>query len=470
MVNNSTPLGNRRRAERPSPWYRIENSATSPEVLIYDEIDPWWGVSASTFARDLAQIDADAITVRINSPGGDVYEALAILNTLRGHRAHVTTVVDGLAASAASFIAMAGDEIVIGRNAEIMIHDASVYASGNAEQLRKHADNLDRISDNIASIYAERAGGTVEDWRAVMQAETWFSASEAISAGLADRLDSVPPTEELAPVARFDLSAFQYAGRHQAPAPRTPSATEAEANQKGTRMTALAAIAKRLGVAEDADENTVTAALDEILAGRPKSAIAPVELPFNDNDTAFLRLLVQSGPALLDAANAAVSDGISPDVAAIAQPIADSFSDAIDTANEALTAWGQEGDPAPAAPAAPDQAPAAPGNRLPAGVVAIDSATLGELQAAARRGDEARAEQERATRAAAVDAAVRAGRIAPSQREAWIERLDKVPGELAVLNALAPVYPVGLEIGHAGTIHNDDEGESVYSALFGKDA
>ncbi|MFI6368917.1 head maturation protease, ClpP-related [Nocardia sp. NPDC050630] len=433
-------------------------------MLIYDEIDPWWGVSAATFAKDLAQISAENITVRINSPGGDVYEAIALLNTLRGHPARITTVVDGLAASAASFVAMAGDEVVVGRNAELMIHDAWVYASGNAEELRKHAENLDRISNNIASIYAEKAGGTVEEWRAVMQAETWFSAAEAVTAGLADRTE-VGQTE-LAVVARFDLSAFNYAGRHAAPAPRTPSATEAEANQKGTRMTALASIAKRLGVAEDADEATITAALDK-LAARPKSAITPVELPFNDKDIAFLKALVAAGPELLATATAAVTEGVSPDVAAIAQPLADSFEESIATAQEALTVWGQDGDTAAPAPA-PTEEPAA-ANRLPAGVVAIDAASLTALQDAARRGDQARTEQERTERATAVDNAVRTGRIAPSQRDTWLNRLNKDPRELAILNALEPVFPVGVELGHAGTIHNDDN-DAVYSALFGKDA
>ncbi|WP_063017182.1 MULTISPECIES: head maturation protease, ClpP-related [Nocardia] len=463
MVNGPS----RNRGERPAPWYRIQNldDGTSAEVLIYDEIDPWWGVSAATFAKDLAKCAATSITVRINSPGGDVYEAIALLNTLRGHPAHITTVVDGLAASAASFVAMAGDEVVVCRNAELMIHDAWVYASGNADELRKHAENLDRISNNIASIYAEKAGGTVEEWRAVMQAETWFSASEAVAAGLADRVELVEATA-LAPVARFDLSAFNYAGRQAAPAPRTPSATEAEANQKGTRMSALASIAKRLGVAEDADEATITAAFDK-LAGRPSAAIAPVELPFNDKDIAFLKALVTAGPELLATATAATTEGVSPDVAAIAQPIADSFEEAIATAQEALTVWGQDGDTAPAPPPAEEPAPAA--NRLPAGVVAIDRATLTALQEAARRGDQARTEQERAERIAAVDTAVRTGRIAPASRNTWLDRLNKDPRELSILNALEPVFPVGVELGHAGTIH-DDNSDDVYSALFGKDA
>ncbi|QIS00983.1 Clp protease [Nocardia brasiliensis] len=439
-----------KRGAKPDPWYRIKALDTSSaEVLIYDEIDPYWGVSAATFAKDLAQIDADAITVRINSPGGDVYEGLAILNTLRGHRARVTTVIDGIAASAASFIAMAGAEVVICRNAEIMIHDARMWAGGNADEMRKHVETLDRTSDNIASIYAEKAGGTAEEWRELMRAETWFSAAEAVAAGLADRVEVAQVEPEL--VARFDLSTFNYAGRDRAPAPRTPSATEAEANPEGTRMTALAAIAKRLGLAENADDAAVTAALDKAL-GRPADAITPVQLPFNDNDIQFLRALVASGPELLATATTAVSDGVSPDVAAIAQPIVDSFQEAIDTANEALEVWGQNSTPEPEPAPATDQAPGAPANslgELPAGVVAVEAAVLAELRTKAARGDAARAEQERAARLTAVDEAVRTGRIAPAQRASWVDRLNRDPRELAVLNGLAPVYPVGAELGHA---------------------
>ncbi|WP_378735508.1 head maturation protease, ClpP-related [Nocardia brasiliensis] len=454
----------RHRGSRPEPWYRIQNIAGSPvEVLIYDEIDPWWGVSAATLAKDLAAIDAVEITVRINSPGGDVYEGLAILNSLRGHRARITTVIDGLAASAASFIAMAGDEIVIGRNAEMMIHEARVYAGGDAAAMRKYAENLDRISDNIASIYAERAGGEVAAWREIMRAETWFSASEAVAAGLADRAETAPQTD-LAPVARFDLSAFTYAGRRAAPAPRTPSATEAEANKKGPRMSAFASIAKRLGVAEDADETAITAALDALLA-RPAN-IEKVVLPFTDADVAFVKALAEYGPMLLEAATAAVSDGTSTDAKALAQPIVDGFAEAIDTANEALEAWGQTAEPEPPAETAP-AAPAA--NAAPVsvvGVVAIDEGSLAELRAKAAKG-------EAVERQALVDDAVRTGRIAPSQRAKWLDRLAADPSEAAVLNALAPVYPVGAELGHAGTTEtpiDTDDADALLVELFGKDA
>ncbi|MFD7045845.1 head maturation protease, ClpP-related, partial [Rhodococcus jostii] len=211
-------------------WYtiRAQTPSAPAEVLIYDEIG-WYGVTATDFVKDLESLDGDEIVVRINSPGGDVYDGIAILNALRGHKATITTVVDGLAASAASFIAMAGDEIVMGRNSELMIHDAWGMSVGNAADLHKLADDLDRVSNNIASIYADRAGGTTEGWRQVMRAETWYSAQEAVDAGLADRIDTQRGDDtgtEVAAKASFDLSIFTYAGRTAAPAPKA-LATEA---------------------------------------------------------------------------------------------------------------------------------------------------------------------------------------------------------------------------------------------------
>ncbi|NKU49713.1 hypothetical protein GS876_10375 [Rhodococcus hoagii] len=216
---------------RPSQrdWYSIRNEdigSSPPEILIYDRIgESYWDdrpVSARTFVRDLADLDVDELTVRINSPGGSVYDGIAILNALRAHKARVTVYIDGIAASAASFVAMAGDEVIMSRNAEMMIHDAWSFASGNAEDMRRVADDLDRISDNVASIYAERTGGDATEWRSAMREETWYSDAEAVEAGLADRVTSTGSDGGTAAAkASFDLSVFNYAGREAAPAPRT---------------------------------------------------------------------------------------------------------------------------------------------------------------------------------------------------------------------------------------------------------
>ncbi len=237
-------------------WYRVGtvtnktvDAPSSTEVWIYDEIG-MWGISASDFAQDLAAIDTDSISVRLNSPGGEVYDGIAILNALIAHPAHVTVNVDGLAASVASVIAMAGDKVVMGSHSEMMIHDASTIAIGNAAEVREVADMLDRVSNNIAQVYSERAGGKPANWRSLMLDETWFSADEAVKAGLADEVAPAPKerTGEDAPdqsgaggasdasrhariLARWDLDAFTYSGRAAAPDPAIDQIQSTEAQE-----------------------------------------------------------------------------------------------------------------------------------------------------------------------------------------------------------------------------------------------
>jgi len=240
-------------------------------LRLYDPIDSYgesWGVSAKEFAQVVDDLDDDVEEIRllINSPGGEVFEGLAILNVLRNHDARVVAVVEGVAASAASFIACGVDELVMARNSELFIHDAWGLCVGNAADMRKLAEDLDHFSDNCASIYAAKAGGTVEEWRAAMAAETWYSAEEAVEAGLADSVDE--QTDEAAAdkaKARFDLSVFNVAGRHQAPvvtASATPPSPSPPKGQKGGSMPELTPEhLVLLGLTEDASAEDITAAL-----------------------------------------------------------------------------------------------------------------------------------------------------------------------------------------------------------------
>lgn len=203
-------------------WYRITNQAGGPVVVdIFDEIG-FWGVNAAAFQRELAQVSASEITVNLSSPGGEIFEGIAIYNALRTHPANVTVRVSALAASIASVIAQAGDRIVMLSGAQMMIHEGMGFCAGNAAEMQQMAELLDRQSANIADIYAERAGGTPEQWREQMRAETWFNAEEAVAAGLASEVEALPRKGEQAEetvTARWDLSVFNYAGREQAPAP-----------------------------------------------------------------------------------------------------------------------------------------------------------------------------------------------------------------------------------------------------------
>lgn len=183
-------------------WFRIVEAkkGEATKVYIYDEIG-FWGTTAKDFAATLTDIETDEIELHLNSPGGSVFDGLAIMAALKDHKAKVVAKVDGMAASAASFILQAADERLITRNAQVMIHDAKAYAGGNAAQMRKAAELLDRVSDNIADIYAVRSGqGTVESWRAIMAAgDEWYSGNEALDAGLVDAVIDNPEEDDDAP-------------------------------------------------------------------------------------------------------------------------------------------------------------------------------------------------------------------------------------------------------------------------------
>lgn len=226
-------------ASAPARWNLDQTDGSrSAQIHLYGAIGGYWGgIDAQELVPAIRDLDVDTLNVFINSPGGDVYDGIAIRNALRQHSARIVVTIDGLAASAASFIACAGDEVVMGENAEIMIHEAWSIALGNAEDMRTAAADLDRISDNIASMYAAKAGGDADAWRALMKAETWYSADEAVAAGLADRLDS-DTADDTDASNLFDLSMYAHAGRKAASAP-IPAA--ALATRKETTMTTLTA-------------------------------------------------------------------------------------------------------------------------------------------------------------------------------------------------------------------------------------
>ena len=203
-------------AGRAGSWYRVTAAADDDEatIYLYDAVS-WFGVTADDFVRELAALQVATIQLRLNSPGGLVWDGVAIHNALREHPAAVHVHVDGVAASIASVIAMAGDTVTMGRGTQMMIHNPRAIVLGEADDMRKEAELLDRVADDIAGFYRERAGGTLAGWRERMAAETWYSAAEAVEAGLADQQAGDAPED----VARHDLTGFKYAGREKAPAP-----------------------------------------------------------------------------------------------------------------------------------------------------------------------------------------------------------------------------------------------------------
>jgi ATP-dependent protease ClpP protease subunit len=230
-------------AQQPK-WYEIKAAARSAdgapkaaEISIYGNIGDRWnedGVIASDMVREISALDADTITLRINSYGGSVTDGLAIYNALKRHPATVDVQVDGVAISCASYIAMAGDTITMAENAQMMVHAPWGWATGNAVELREQADVLDRYAKAMAGAYADKSGMTFDEALAILSdgKDHWYSAQEAVDAGFADVVGT--PVAVAASLAKsFDLSRFQRAAAPQASgsAPATSAATEPTVSQ-----------------------------------------------------------------------------------------------------------------------------------------------------------------------------------------------------------------------------------------------
>ena len=171
-------------------WYTIQaKTADTAEISIYDEIGGW-GISAQQFAKDFKALgnNLKQINLHIHSPGGDVFDGIAIYNLLKNHPANKTVTIDGLAASMASVIAMAGTEIIMPENAMMMIHKPWGVQGGDADDMRKYADLLDKVEDTLIPAYAAKTGKSAEELAEMLAAETWLNGKECVEHGFADKL------------------------------------------------------------------------------------------------------------------------------------------------------------------------------------------------------------------------------------------------------------------------------------------
>ncbi|WP_169712168.1 head maturation protease, ClpP-related [Paracoccus contaminans] len=242
-------------------WYAIRARATGAEVAIYDEIGAY-GVSAKGFLAELGALpEGTPIDLRLNSPGGSVFDAVAIFNALKRHAGTVTVWIDGIAASAASYVAMAGDEIVMPENAFLMIHDPAGLVMGTAADMRAMAEALDKVGGSLAAGYAAKSGRPADEIAALMAAETWLDASEALALGFADRL-----AEPVRIAARFDVGRFRNAppALAEAVAAETGSADDNDGDDND-------------GAGTDADEATGAAAESNEASGAGEEEITETD-------------------------------------------------------------------------------------------------------------------------------------------------------------------------------------------------
>lgn len=193
---------------------------------IWKEIDDMWGITSETsglsLVNEVKDLDVDVINVHINSYGGVVSEGLAIYNTLKNHKAKVRTIVDGFACSAASVVFMAGDERLMNDASILMIHNAWMYAEGNAEQLRKYADDLDKITQGSVETYKSRVNIGEDKIKELMDAETWILPNEALEWGFATDIITASKSDKAAASAQKAL--FSLLAKTRVPIPQTASA------------------------------------------------------------------------------------------------------------------------------------------------------------------------------------------------------------------------------------------------------
>ena len=185
-------------------WYSIKNKAgKTADVYIFDEIG-LWGVTAKDFIEDVKDLDSTPINLHINSLGGDVFDGMAIYNILKKRTAKTTVYIEGIAASIATIISMGGDEIIMAENSLFMIHNAWSGAMGEAEDMRKTADLLDKIGDELKGIYMKKINISLDELSNMMDSETWLSANEALEYGF---IDSVSDAIKVA--AKYNVSKFK---------------------------------------------------------------------------------------------------------------------------------------------------------------------------------------------------------------------------------------------------------------------
>lgn len=383
-----------------SPLAEGEDAAVVT-IRLYGPIDSWggwWGISAEDVARVLDALPAsvDQIVLRINSPGGEVWEAMAILNMLGAHRARVTAVVDGIAASAASFIAAGCDETVMSKGSQMMIHSPSCISWGNAAEMRKAAEFLDVVEASSIEIYTDKAGE--KDWAAMLAAETWLTASATVELGLADRIDVVPDTGA--------------------------AATVGVDEDEQTDVVVL--------IDGDELEGAITDRVRAVAASARASALKPPSSTEPGNPNRKENVVTN------DASQAGANERLGATDADAVQ----------ETAHAAAEV---------AAPAPVNSTPA-PAAALPAGIVAVDANLWAETQANARRGAEAAAAQDKDRRDGIIATAVSEGRISPTSSAHFRSMLDE--NETATAAALASLQPNNAlpveEIGHASAVASDD--------------
>lgn len=423
------------------------------EILMYGPIGPdFWepenAITAKSVMAQLSEISGD-VTVRISSGGGDVYEGIDIMNALKGYDGEVTVIVESLAASAASFIAVGGaDKVLMRDSSEMMIHRAWTFADGNADDVRKTLEDLERQDSKLARIYAGKAGGEVQDWLDAMSAETWYTAEEAVAAGLADGIVAEKSSAP-APSASLAKRRFKFANRAAAPPPPVTRSESGDMTSKpsdgqiGDKMSILNQLAKELGKTSEDVQNALSGFFNETVQVNTEVEISyPEGTQVVPTGKATITP-VGDVPTGLSFALGEVAEGWSAEVAEDTGVITVTAPNSEPGEQVSLTVTVQSGEGEPTElttgvmvkAAADDEGeptsvePAAPGTpgELGGDTVSLDSETYAELKAAAQFGWKAMEKDKESKLVAEVDGWVKDGRISASRRAKAVAAMKRDP-------------------------------------------
>lgn len=418
------------------------------EILIYGDIG--FEVQAKDIVSQLNDANGP-VSVRVDSYGGDVFSGISILNSLRRHPGHVTVYVDGIAASAASFIAVGGaDTLIMSPNSSLLIHGAWSQGMGNSEELAQLSADLNQITNNLATIYAEKTGKEPDYWRELMKKDTTFSAEQAVEEGLADEVAesrrSVHADQRQAVMAsrrsRFETSAVgrgvpEIAKKVDSPPEKEPSVGQ----KKGDAMSGIQNLAQELGVDPEALRNALSGFFNE-----KTTETAGDDLAHHSEDDED----EQAGDAE-EAEGGELTEAEKDELARSREESEADESGAEDAEVEEEETTGGDDDL----------------------TVVVDAARLAELEADAAYGREARERAEQDDAEKIVDQAVADGKIGAAAKPRWVAQLtnqDTAEDARARLNQIRKGLVHRSETGHTHEPENsagDQDKETSLSKAFG---
>lgn len=221
------------RAEGDAPTIRAEVADDGAHIYVYDVIDSYWGASAASLVSALAAAGDKVVHMHINSPGGDVFEARAMAAAIVAHSGKVVAHIDGICASAATYLALSCSDVRMTDGGLFMVHNSWTLAMGDRTELRSTADLLEKIDGTVAADYARKTGASAEQITAWMDAETWFTAQEALDAKFIDAIDSNTKGEKQA---KWNLSAYANAPAQKEPEPDLSVLAAAQLQTNRNRM------------------------------------------------------------------------------------------------------------------------------------------------------------------------------------------------------------------------------------------